>query len=162
MLFCKELTRSSALSLALLTVLLVHFYAQDFRTCLSKGLSSINRRWRDVFPDSDQRLRPLVEGLSQRCGTGEMLQIVIMFLMLNTHQSHRYLGPDLSATGTLSRRSDLTPGNLPAVSARHFPLCMHGLMQALRREHHLRHNGRQQLSLFLKVWGLISVSCHYV
>ena len=43
---------------------------QDFRAGLSKGLAAINRRWRDVFPDSDQRLRPLVEGLSQRQGGG--------------------------------------------------------------------------------------------
>ena len=43
---------------------------QDFRAGLSKGLAAINRRWRDVFPDSDQRLRPLVEGLSQRHGGG--------------------------------------------------------------------------------------------
>ena len=64
----------------------------------------------------------------------------------------RYLGPDLgAATGAQAHRSDLTPASLPAVSARHFPLCMHGLMTALHKEHHLRHNGRQQLSLFLKV-----------
>lgn len=67
------------------------------------------------------------------------------------HFPRRYLGPDLGST-TAQRRSDLTLANLPAVSARHFPLCMHTLMQSLRRDHHLRHNGRQQLSLFLKVW----------
>ena len=109
---------------------LASLIVQDFRSQLSKGLSQINRRWREVFPDSDQRLRPLVEGLSQR-----------------------YLGPDLGSA-TQARRSDLTPANLSAVSARHFPLCMQHLMVSLRRDHHLRHNGRQQLSLFLKSIGL--------
>jgi DNA primase large subunit len=109
---------------------LASLVVQDFRSQLSKGLSQINRRWREVFPDSDQRLRPLVEGLSQR-----------------------YLGPDLGST-TQQRRSDLTPANLNAVATRHFPLCMQQLMVSLRRDHHLRHNGRQQLSLFLKAIGL--------
>lgn len=45
---------------------LASLVVQDFRATLSKGLASINRRWREVFPDSDLRLRPLVEGLSQR------------------------------------------------------------------------------------------------
>lgn len=31
-----------------------------------QGLADINRRWRDMFPDTDQRLRPLVAGLSTR------------------------------------------------------------------------------------------------
>ncbi|GAX81494.1 hypothetical protein CEUSTIGMA_g8923.t1 [Chlamydomonas eustigma] len=110
---------------------LVSLVAQDFRINLSKGLASISRRWREIFPDSDQRLRPLVEGLSQR-----------------------YLGPDLGAAGNQARRSDLTVANLTSVSARHFPLCMHNLMQTVRRDHHLRHQGRQQLSLFLKAVGL--------
>eukprot|EP00798_Chlamydomonas_sp_ICE-L_P028042 gene28042-31144_t len=32
----------------------------------SLGLSDINRKWRDIFPDSDQRLAPMVASLSQR------------------------------------------------------------------------------------------------
>ena len=63
----------------------------------------------------------------------------------------RYLGPDLGNQAIQARHADLTPASLPAVSARHFPLCMHSLMQALRKDHHLKHHGRQQLSLFLKV-----------
>ncbi|KAG1675409.1 hypothetical protein FOA52_012328 [Chlamydomonas sp. UWO 241] len=110
---------------------LASLVVQDFRAGLSKGLSSVNRRWREIFPDSDARLRPLVEGLSTR-----------------------YLGPDLGASVAGARRSDLNVTNLPAVSARHFPLCMNTLMGALRKEHHLRHGGRQQLSLFLKSVGL--------
>lgn len=63
----------------------------------------------------------------------------------------RYLGPDLGAQASHTRHADLTPASLPGVSARHFPLCMHSLMQALHKDHHLKHHGRQQLSLFLKV-----------
>lgn len=57
----------------------------------------------------------------------------------------------MGAASSAARRSDLTVANLPGVSARHFPLCMHNLMGGLRKDHHLRHGGRQQLSLFLKV-----------
>ena len=41
--------------------------------------------------------------------------------------------------------------NLPAVAQAHFPLCMSNLMQNLAADRHLRHMGRQQLGLFLKV-----------
>ncbi|CCE64747.1 hypothetical protein TPHA_0I02440 [Tetrapisispora phaffii CBS 4417] len=37
---------------------------------------------------------------------------------------------------------------------RHFPLCAKNLMYGLKEHHHLRYNGRQQLSFFLKGIGL--------
>ena len=37
------------------------------------------------------------------------------------------------------------------VAKRHFPACMRNLYDRLKRDHHLKHFGRLQLGLFLKV-----------
>mmetsp|Transcript_3120 Transcript_3120/g.6789 ORF Transcript_3120/g.6789 Transcript_3120/m.6789 type:complete len:550 (+) Transcript_3120:140-1789(+) len=108
---------------------LVSLVMQDFRASLSKGMAAINRRWNQIFPPHEQRLKPLVEGLSQR-----------------------YLGADYGSS--VQRRSDVSISNLASLSTKHFPLCMHHMMLKLKQEHHLRHQGRQQLSLFLKSIGL--------
>ena len=43
---------------------------------------------------------------------------------------------------------------LPTLAKESFPLCMSVMMDALKRTHHLKHQGRQQLGLFLKGIGL--------
>ena len=41
------------------------------------------------------------------------------------------------------------------VANRHFPPCMRNLYGRLKRDHHLKHFGRLQLTLFLKVRRLV-------
>ena len=40
---------------------------------------------------------------------------------------------------------------VPALARVSFPLCMRAMYEALHGEHHLRHSGRMELGLFLKV-----------
>jgi hypothetical protein len=50
---------------------------------------------------------------------------------------------------------EITAGQLPAlVAGRHFPLCMSVMYERLTGEHHLKHWGLQQFTLFLKAIGL--------
>lgn len=43
--------------------------------------------------------------------------------------------------------------DIPKVARHSFPLCMLNMYQALHESHHLKHDGRMQFGLFLKVWG---------
>lgn len=93
-----------------------------------QGLADIARRWRDMFGEGEeQRLKPLVTSLANRS-----------------------LGTDYSAASS-KFAGDVSLATLPAIANKHFPLCMQHLMTRVREEHHLRHGGRQQLGLFLKV-----------
>jgi DNA primase large subunit len=40
---------------------------------------------------------------------------------------------------------------VPALADSSFPFCMRSMQEALKSSHHLKHEGRQQLGLFLKV-----------
>eukprot|EP00967_Tisochrysis_lutea_P089891 scaffold128307_cov16-Tisochrysis_lutea.AAC.1 len=64
--------------------------------------------------------------------------------------ARRYLGTT-NYESAASRHGGVNLATLPGLAQRHFPLCMQTLMTQLKSEHHLRHTGRQQLSLFLKV-----------
>ncbi|KAG2428010.1 hypothetical protein HXX76_011996 [Chlamydomonas incerta] len=102
----------------------------EFRANVSKGLSEMARRWRQMFPpEEEQRLQPLVASLTNRS-----------------------LVADYS--GVATRYGDVSAANLPQIAAKHFPLCMSHLVTQLASERHLRHGGRQQLGLFLKGIGL--------
>ncbi|KAG2500755.1 hypothetical protein HYH03_001517 [Edaphochlamys debaryana] len=102
----------------------------EFRASVSKGLSDMARRWRQMFPaEEEQRLQPLVASLANRS-----------------------LVADYS--GVATKYGDVSAASLQQLSARHFPLCMGHLMTQLHAEKHLRHGGRQQLGLFLKGIGL--------
>ncbi|KAG1756504.1 eukaryotic and archaeal DNA primase, large subunit-domain-containing protein [Suillus paluster] len=57
-----------------------------------------------------------------------------------------YSGP---ATG-----DDITADMVDDLAKRHFPLCMRNLHECLMRDRHLKHFGRLQYGLFLKVLGL--------
>lgn len=50
-------------------------------------------------------------------------------------------------------------GDIPKVARQSFPLCMLTMCQALHDSHHLKHDGRMQFGLFLKVWGWGGVRC---
>ena len=53
--------------------------------------------------------------------------------------------PQSAAAGSV------TPENIDAVAKRSMPLCMQKLHATLKRDHKLKHQGRQQYWLFLKV-----------
>lgn len=40
---------------------------------------------------------------------------------------------------------------VPALADSSFPFCMRSMQEALKSSHHLKHEGRQQFGLFLKV-----------
>jgi hypothetical protein len=62
--------------------------------------------------------------------------------------SSQYLGPDYSAP---SSKAGVSVADVDALAAASFPLCMQHLLHKVREDHHLKHGGRQQLGLFLKV-----------
>lgn len=46
---------------------------------------------------------------------------------------------------------DIRAEMVDELAGKHFPMCMRSLHQNLRRDHHLKHFGRLQYGLFLKV-----------
>lgn len=102
-----------------------------FRSHVSKELAVLSRKWASFCegPEKD-RLAPLVTGLSDR-----------------------YLGPDYTQNQNLVGEK-VTASMLPLLQKESFPLCMSLMMDSLKKNHHLKHTGRQQLGLFLKGIGL--------
>ncbi|KAL8293663.1 hypothetical protein RQP46_000364 [Phenoliferia psychrophenolica] len=48
----------------------------------------------------------------------------------------------------------ITAEMIPSLAATSFPMCMRSMQDTLKSSHHLKHEGRQQLNLFLKGIGL--------
>ncbi|GFS36961.1 DNA primase large subunit [Trichonephila inaurata madagascariensis] len=72
--------------------------------------------------------------------------------MLSTlHQ--RYIGTDYTNKRT-KFTGDVSPDEIDNLSKTSFPLCMRNLHDTLRKNHHLKYNGRLQYGLFLKGIGL--------
>ncbi|GBL86206.1 DNA primase large subunit [Araneus ventricosus] len=72
--------------------------------------------------------------------------------MLSTlHQ--RYIGTDYTNKKP-NFIGDVTPDQIDSLSKTSFPLCMRNLHDTLRKNHHLKYNGRLQYGLFLKGIGL--------
>lgn len=59
-----------------------------------------------------------------------------------------------SVAGAVGSGERISLAQIPALSQRHFPLCMQNLYGNLMGDRHLRHAGRMQLTLFLKRMGL--------
>ena len=62
--------------------------------------------------------------------------------------------------------ADGTAGEIKAemvdeLAKKHFPLCMRTLHENLRKDHHLKHFGRLQYGLFLKVFNLQAMGIMY-
>ncbi|KAF6264179.1 eukaryotic and archaeal DNA primase, large subunit-domain-containing protein [Scenedesmus sp. NREL 46B-D3] len=100
-----------------------------FRTCLSASLVEAARAWGAFSAAEADRLAPLVDSL-----------------------------PSRSVYGSDSRKvpvGEVSAGQLAGLMAgRHFPLCMSVMYERLANEHHLKHWGLQQFTLFLKAIGL--------
>ncbi|KAK3090826.1 hypothetical protein FSP39_014955, partial [Pinctada imbricata] len=106
---------------------LVSIVITHYRTQLSHALAMTSRALPHL--EEDNRLLPMLSGLSKR-----------------------YLGEDY---GTKKNNAgQVTADMIDMLSRQSFPLCMQQLHQACRRDHHLRHGGRQQYGLFLKGIGL--------
>ena len=63
----------------------------------------------------------------------------------------RHMGASYGADGQAGDREAVTAAQLPALAQQSFPLCMGHMYGHVRSAHHLHHQGRLQLGLFLKV-----------
>ena len=50
-----------------------------------------------------------------------------------------------------SAKGVVRAADIPALARTSFPLCMRAMYEAVHADHHLRHSGRMELGLFLKV-----------
>ncbi|WIA15273.1 hypothetical protein OEZ85_001944 [Tetradesmus obliquus] len=100
-----------------------------FRSCLSASLAEAARAWGAFSAAEADRLAPLVDSL-----------------------------PSRSVYGSDNRKvpvGEISAGQLAGlVAGRNFPLCMSVMYERLASEHHLKHWGLQQFTLFLKSIGL--------
>lgn len=123
---------------------------QAFGTKLEKALEVSRHRHRDIFRadaqltaknlprlDEDERLGPVIDHLASSFLSG-------------------LAATDYQPTGEAGSGAVVTAEMVDDVAKKHFPPCMRNLHDRLKRDHHLKHFGRQQLILFLKVGGLES------
>ncbi|XP_072382691.1 DNA primase large subunit-like [Diabrotica undecimpunctata] len=98
----------------------------QFRSVLNEALSLYNQRLPSL---DDDRVNSLLDNLHN----------------LYTGKTHIVDDP---------KDGGINPANLDVYSQKHFPLCMRHLYNILKSNHHLKHFGRLQLSLYLKGIGL--------
>lgn len=55
------------------------------------------------------------------------------------------------ATGVATSTDEIKADMVDGLAKKHFPMCMRTLHDALQRDNHLKHFGRLQYGLFLKV-----------
>ena len=107
----------------------------EFRAKLSKNLGLAAKRWNAFVVSSERaRLVPLINSLR----TKELGRL--------DYGGDNGNGP--SGTGIVLNK------DLQRLAEESFPLCAKNLFKAVKREHHLRHEGRRQLQLYLKRIGL--------
>lgn len=84
--------------------------------------------------DEDDRLLPIISHLSQ----GFLAGIAGEF-----------------SVGSAGVGDAITKDMVDDLARKHFPLCMRNVHNNLRRDQHLKHQGRQQYQLFLKVLAFV-------
>ena len=92
-----------------------------------------SRRWaQHVAGEEKDRLAPVIMSLSKR-----------------------YIGRDYGKQGADGEVGEvITLKDLNKAAAESFPLCAKHLFRKMKEDHHLRHEGRRQLQLYLKGIGL--------
>lgn len=91
------------------------------------------------FLDEDTRIVPLLNNLSQGFLAG-----------ISSEWS----------TATTGNGDEITADMIDDMAKKHFPACMRNLHDCLRRDKHLKHFGRLQYGLFLKVSLSKSLASH--
>ena len=107
---------------------LVSIVSHKVRGFLSKQLSNMARQWPAVRDEEAERLAAFLEALPQQ-----------------------YIGEDYSQPRSGVK---VSLDELPLLARRSFPLCMSNMHSKLAETNHLKHDARQQYSLYLKGIGL--------
>jgi len=153
---CLQLAHHEAGALDQLT-----FYEIDFTEALDLVAMRHVYLERGVAFVPQQRLHSIIVSRFRAALSKSLVQAAASFAMvagdprlaplLKNVEKH-----DITATAEFDDgdASGITPEQIDALAARSMPLCMRGLHGALRREHKLKHWGRQQYGLFLKAAGL--------
>ncbi|KAH9842643.1 DNA primase large subunit [Rhodofomes roseus] len=104
---------------------------QEFQNSLMKSLEMTAKAL--PFLDEDTRIVPILNNLSQGFLAGVSSEW---------------------STATAGSGNEITADMIDDMARKHFPACMRNLHECLRRDKHLKHFGRLQYGLFLKVLGL--------
>ena len=102
---------------------------QEFQTRLEKALDATEKALPRL--DEDDRLVPILEHLSRGFLAG--------------------VASEYSAGDEVAEGDRITADMVEDMSRKHWPLCMRNLQEQLKRDKHLKHYGRLQYGLFLKV-----------
>ncbi|KAF8163232.1 eukaryotic and archaeal DNA primase, large subunit-domain-containing protein [Crassisporium funariophilum] len=105
---------------------------QEFEDHLEKALEVTAR----LLPrlDEDTRLVPILNNLSQGFLAG--------------------ISSEWATASASGNGEEIKAEMIDELSKRHFPMCMRALHENLKRDNHLKHFGRLQYGLFLKVLGV--------
>ncbi|KAI0079949.1 DNA primase large subunit [Panus rudis PR-1116 ss-1] len=105
---------------------------QEFQTNLEKALELTAKALPRL--DEDTRIVPILDSLSQGFLAG--------------------VSSEWATTSSSAAGGAITADMVDDLARKHFPACMRNLHESLRRDKHLKHFGRLQYGLFLKVLGL--------
>ncbi|KAH8117327.1 DNA primase, large subunit [Phellopilus nigrolimitatus] len=107
---------------------------QEFQTRLQIALEQTAKALPRL--DEDTRLMPILEHLGQGFLSGMSV------------------ASEYTSAEGLGDGEEVRAEMIDELAAKHWPMCMHHLHDSLRRDRHLKHFGRLQYGLFLKVVGL--------
>ncbi|THH01245.1 hypothetical protein EW026_g1417 [Hermanssonia centrifuga] len=105
---------------------------QEFSSSLEKALERTAKELPRL--DEDTRIVPILDNLSQGFLAG--------------------VSSEWTSASTTADGDEITADMVDELAHKHFPMCMRNLHECLRRDRHLKHYGRLQYGLFLKVLGL--------